>query len=114
MLVYTSSQNPSEGQKLVAEVLNIPLNLVTVDMRRMGGGFGGKETNANQWACLAALLARKTGRAVKIRLARADDMITTGKRHHVALGTLYNATFGETKTTTTTNASHDCPKDQSL
>ncbi len=82
MLVYTSSQNPSEGQKLVAEVLNIPLSLVTVDMRRMGGGFGGKETNANQWACLAALLARKTGRAVKIRLARADDMAATGKRHH--------------------------------
>jgi xanthine dehydrogenase large subunit len=82
MLVYTSTQNPSEGQKLVAEVLDIPLSLVTVDIRRMGGGFGGKETNANQWACLAALLARKTGRAVKIRLARADDMTATGKRHH--------------------------------
>ncbi|MGI9292843.1 MAG: xanthine dehydrogenase molybdopterin binding subunit, partial [Pseudomonadales bacterium] len=82
MLVYTSSQNPSEGQKLVAEVLNVPLNMVTVDMRRMGGGFGGKETHANQWACLAALLARKTGRAVKIKLARADDMASTGKRHH--------------------------------
>ncbi len=82
MMVYTSSQNPTEGQKLVAEVLDIPMNKVTVDMRRMGGGFGGKETNANQWACLAALLARKTGRAVKIRLARADDMSATGKRHH--------------------------------
>jgi xanthine dehydrogenase large subunit len=82
MLVYSSTQNPTEGQKLVAEVLNIPMNLVTVDTRRMGGGFGGKETNANQWACIAALLAKKTGRAVKIRLARADDMITTGKRHH--------------------------------
>jgi xanthine dehydrogenase large subunit len=57
------------------------MNLVTVDMRRMGGGFGGKETNANQWACLAALLARKTGRPVRIRLARADDMTSTGKRH---------------------------------
>lgn len=82
MLVYSSTQNPTEGQKLVAEVLNIPMNLVTVDTRRMGGGFGGKETNANQWACIAALLAKKTGRAVKIRLARVDDMITTGKRHH--------------------------------
>ncbi|HHJ35167.1 MAG TPA: xanthine dehydrogenase molybdopterin binding subunit [Gammaproteobacteria bacterium] len=82
MLVYTSSQNPTEGQKLIAEVLNVPINRVTVDMRRMGGGFGGKETHANQWACLAALLARKTGRAVKIRLARADDMLATGKRHH--------------------------------
>ena len=82
MLVYSSTQNPTEGQKLVAEVLDIPMNLVTVDTRRMGGGFGGKETNANQWACLAALLAAKTGRAIKIRLARADDMKTTGKRHH--------------------------------
>ena len=81
MLVYTSSQHPSEGQKLVAEVLGIPMNLVTVDVRRMGGGFGGKETHANQWACIAALLANKTGRAVKIRLARADDITATGKRH---------------------------------
>ena len=82
MLVYSSTQNPTEGQKLVAEVLDIPMNQVTVDTRRMGGGFGGKETNANQWACIAALLAAKTGRAVKIRLARADDLKTTGKRHH--------------------------------
>ena len=82
ILVYSSTQNPTEGQKLVAEVLDIPMNLVTVDTRRMGGGFGGKETNANQWACIAALLAAKTGRAVKIRLARADDLKTTGKRHH--------------------------------
>lgn len=81
MLVHTSTQNPSEAQKLVAEVLNIPMNKVTVETRRMGGGFGGKETQANQWACLAALLASKTGRAVKIRLARADDMLATGKRH---------------------------------
>jgi xanthine dehydrogenase large subunit len=82
MLVYSSTQNPSGGQKLIAQVLGIPMNRVTVDTRRMGGGFGGKETNANQWACLAALLAHKTGRAVKIRLARADDMQATGKRHH--------------------------------
>jgi xanthine dehydrogenase large subunit len=82
ILLYTSNQNPSEVQKLVAEVLDIPMSLVTVDMRRMGGGFGGKETNANQWACIAALLARKTGRPVRIRLARADDMTATGKRHH--------------------------------
>ncbi len=82
MLVYTSTQHPSEGQKLVAEVLNVPLSRVTVDVRRMGGAFGGKETNANQWACIAALAARLTGRPVKIRLARADDMTATGKRHH--------------------------------
>ena len=82
MLLYTSNQNPTEAQKLVAQVLNLPMHLVTVDVRRMGGAFGGKETNANQWACLAALLARKTGRAVKIKLARADDIAATGKRHH--------------------------------
>ncbi|MCY0963976.1 xanthine dehydrogenase molybdopterin binding subunit [Parathalassolituus penaei] len=84
MLVYTSSQHPSEVQKLVAEVLALPLNRVTVDMRRMGGGFGGKESQAAQWACLAALLASKTGRAVKLRLPRQDDMIMTGKRHPFA------------------------------
>ena len=82
MSVYTSSQNPAEGQKLVAEVLKIPMNKVTVEVRRMGGAFGGKETNANQWACIAALLANKTKRPVKIRLARADDIRVTGKRHH--------------------------------
>ncbi|MEX1215633.1 xanthine dehydrogenase molybdopterin binding subunit [Saccharospirillum sp.] len=81
MLVYTSSQHPSEVQKLVAEVLGIPFSRVTVDVRRMGGGFGGKETQAAQWACIAALLANKTGRAVKLRLPRSQDMTTTGKRH---------------------------------
>ncbi|MCP1641129.1 xanthine dehydrogenase large subunit [Pseudomonas citronellolis] len=81
MFVFTSSQHPSEVQKLVAEVLAIPLAKVTVEVRRMGGGFGGKETQAAPWACLAALLARKTGCAVKLRLPRADDMRATGKRH---------------------------------
>ncbi|MDH1071544.1 xanthine dehydrogenase molybdopterin binding subunit [Pseudomonas nitroreducens] len=81
MLVHTSSQHPSEVQKLVAEVLAIPLAKVTVEVRRMGGGFGGKETQAAPFACLAALLARKTGQAVKLRLPRADDMRLTGKRH---------------------------------
>ncbi|HBY84724.1 MAG TPA: xanthine dehydrogenase molybdopterin binding subunit, partial [Colwellia sp.] len=57
MSIFTSSQHPSEVQKLVAEVLDIPLNKVLVDMRRMGGGFGGKETQAAPWACIAALLA---------------------------------------------------------
>ena len=81
MLVYSSTQHPSEGQKLVAEVLNIPLSYVTVQVRRMGGAFGGKETNANQWACLAALLANKTSRPVRLKLSRAEDFILTGKRH---------------------------------
>ena len=82
VLVHCSTQNPSEIQKLVAEVLDISMNKVAVDTRRMGGGFGGKETHANQWACLAALMTHKTRRATHIRLARADDFLSTGKRHH--------------------------------
>jgi xanthine dehydrogenase large subunit len=81
MDIYTSSQHPSEVQKLVAEVLNVPLNKVLVDMRRMGGGFGGKETQSAPWACIAALLANETKRPVKFKLARMDDMVMTGKRH---------------------------------
>ncbi|MFT5276456.1 MAG: xanthine dehydrogenase large subunit [Glaciecola sp.] len=81
MFIYTSSQHPSEVQKLVAEVLDIKLNKVVVDMRRMGGGFGGKETQAAQWACIAALFAARKGCAVKLRLPRQQDMIVTGKRH---------------------------------
>jgi xanthine dehydrogenase large subunit len=81
MLIHTSSQHPSEVQKLVAEVLGIALNRVTVDMRRMGGGFGGKETQAAQWACLAAILASRNQRSVKLRLPRMQDMVSTGKRH---------------------------------
>jgi xanthine dehydrogenase large subunit len=81
MLIYSSTQHPGEVQKLVAEVLNIPFNKVVVDTRRMGGGFGGKETNAAPWACLASLLAYKTQQPVKMRLSRSDDMELTGKRH---------------------------------
>jgi len=81
MNVFSSSQHPSEVQKLVAEVLDIPLNKVLVDMRRMGGGFGGKETQAAPWACIAALLANETKRPVKFKLGRMDDMVMTGKRH---------------------------------
>ncbi|GHB10018.1 xanthine dehydrogenase molybdopterin binding subunit [Salinicola rhizosphaerae] len=79
--VYTSNQHPSETQKLVAEVLSIPFHAVTVENRRMGGGFGGKETQAAPWACMAALISRRTGREVKLRLPRADDTRATGKRH---------------------------------
>jgi xanthine dehydrogenase large subunit len=81
MLVYSSSQHPSEVQKLIAEVLDIKLHKVVVDMRRMGGGFGGKETQAAQWACLAAIFASRNKVAVKIRLPRMLDMMATGKRH---------------------------------
>jgi xanthine dehydrogenase large subunit len=82
MTVYTSSQNPTESQKLVAEVLNVPMNMVDVVARRMGGGFGGKETHAAPWACIAAVFAARTGHAVTCRLSRRDDMVMTGKRHN--------------------------------
>ena len=79
--VYSSTQHPSEVQKLVAEVLNVRLHKVNVEIRRMGGAFGGKETQGAQWACLAAVLAKRNRCAVKLRLPRATDMIATGKRH---------------------------------
>ena len=81
MIVMTSNQNPTEVQKLVAEVLGIPMHKVIADVRRMGGGFGGKETHANPWACMAALVAWHTQLPAKCRLSRSDDMIMTGKRH---------------------------------
>ncbi|MDC0603058.1 xanthine dehydrogenase molybdopterin binding subunit [Aliiglaciecola sp.] len=81
ILIKTSSQHPSEVQKLVAEVLGIKLHRVVVDMRRMGGGFGGKETQAAQWACIAAVFAYRNRVPVKLRLPRLQDMTVTGKRH---------------------------------
>lgn len=81
VIVHTSNQHPSETQKLVAEVLGIPLHAVTVEVRRMGGGFGGKETQASPWACIAAIIARRTGKATRLRLPRSEDMRVTGKRH---------------------------------
>ncbi|MEZ5933726.1 MAG: xanthine dehydrogenase molybdopterin binding subunit [Alphaproteobacteria bacterium] len=81
MAVTSSTQHPSEVQHLVAKVLGLADHAVTVDVRRMGGGFGGKETQAAGIACLAALAAAKTGRPVKLRLDRDVDMTLTGKRH---------------------------------
>lgn len=81
VLILTSSQHPSEVQLLVAHSLGKPINAVTVEVRRMGGAFGGKETQAAQWAIIAALLADTSGCPVKIRLDRDDDMCSTGKRH---------------------------------
>src|SRR5262249_12498939 len=68
-------------QHLVAKVLSLPDAAVTIEVRRMGGAFGGKETQAAQWAAIAALAARITRRPCKIRLDRDDDMTLTGKRH---------------------------------
>jgi len=79
--IYSSNQNPTETQHLIAEVLNLSMADITVETRRMGGAFGGKETQAAPWACLAAIFAQRTDRAVKCRLGREADMRMTGKRH---------------------------------
>ncbi len=79
--VYSSTQHPSEVQHMVAHVLGVPSNAVTIIVRRMGGGFGGKETQPNLFASIAAVAAKKWNRAVKIRPDRDDDMVATGKRH---------------------------------
>ncbi|MHC5653646.1 xanthine dehydrogenase molybdopterin binding subunit [Stappia sp. ICDLI1TA098] len=81
VFVHTSSQHPSETQHIIARVLGVPEASVTVEVRRMGGGFGGKESQANHWAAIAAVAARVTDRPCKLRLDRDDDMIMTGKRH---------------------------------
>ncbi len=76
-----STQHPSEMQQLVSHALGWRSHQISVEIRRMGGGFGGKESQSAQWACLAAILAVNTGKPVKMRLDRDDDMIATGKRH---------------------------------
>lgn len=81
MHVLTSTQHPGEVQHMVAHALGIAAHDVVVECRRMGGGFGGKETQMSLFACAAALVARATGRAAKLRLDRDDDMCSTGKRH---------------------------------
>jgi xanthine dehydrogenase large subunit len=79
--IYSSSQHPSEIQHKVAGVLGVANHAVTVQVRRMGGGFGGKETQGSLPAAAAALAAKLTGRAAKVRYDRDDDMRMTGKRH---------------------------------
>ena len=79
--LYSSTQHPTEVQHKVAHALGTVANAVTVYMRRMGGGFGGKETQGNQFAAIAAIAAKRFNRAVKVRPDRDDDMIATGKRH---------------------------------
>ncbi|HEV2292737.1 MAG TPA: xanthine dehydrogenase molybdopterin binding subunit [Tepidisphaeraceae bacterium] len=79
--IHSSTQHPTEVQSLVAEVLGVPFNHVTCIAKRMGGAFGGKETQAAQPAMMAALVAARTGRPARIVYNKDDDMRTTGKRH---------------------------------
>ncbi len=81
MFVMSSTQHPSEVQHIVAHLLHVPVNHVVVQSPRMGGGFGGKETQAATFAALAALAAAKTRRPVRVRVNRDLDMMLTGKRH---------------------------------
>jgi xanthine dehydrogenase large subunit len=79
--LHCSTQHPTETQEVVARVLGLARNQVTVECLRMGGAFGGKEVQANPWAAIAALGAWKTRRPVRVRLPRVLDMALTGKRH---------------------------------
>jgi xanthine dehydrogenase large subunit len=81
MTILSSTQDPAEVQHIVARVLGVPDAMVMVETRRMGGAFGGKESQACIWAAIAALAARVTGRPCKLRLDRDDDFAATGKRH---------------------------------
>ena len=81
MVVHSSTQNPTEIQHMVAQALGKPMHAVRVEVRRMGGGFGGKESQGNPLAVACALVAARTGRPCKMRYDRDDDMLITGKRH---------------------------------
>ena len=81
MLLHTATQHPSDTQEVVARILGLEANGVRVHVRRMGGGFGGKETQGTLFAAVAAVAARRFRRPVKCRPDRDDDMVITGKRH---------------------------------
>ena len=81
MTVHASTQSPSATQKHVARVLGLAMHKVEVDVKRLGGGFGGKEDQATHWACMAAVAARLLRRPVQVVLNRVEDMRMTGKRH---------------------------------
>lgn len=94
MVVHSSTQHPSEIQHKVAGALNIPFNAVRVEIRRMGGAFGGKESQGNSLAVACAVAAQLTGRPAKMRYDRDDDMVITGKRHEFRIK--YNVGFDAT------------------
>ncbi len=81
MLVYCSTQHPSEMQHHIAVALGLHSHHVQIECRRMGGGFGGKESQSGVFACIAAVAARKLKRPVKLRPDRDDDFMITGRRH---------------------------------
>ncbi|WP_333713361.1 molybdopterin cofactor-binding domain-containing protein, partial [Yoonia sp.] len=86
MVVHSSTQHPTEIQHKVAEALGVPMHSVRCEVRRMGGGFGGKESQGNALAVACAIAARATGKPCKMRYDRDDDMVITGKRHDFRIG----------------------------
>jgi xanthine dehydrogenase large subunit len=94
MLIHSSTQHPTEIQHKVAHALHVPMHAVRVETRRMGGGFGGKESQGNALAIACAIAARDTGRPCKMRYDRDDDMMITGKRHDLRIR--YRAGFDAT------------------
>ena len=93
MHVISSTQHPTEIQHKVADAIGLPMHAVRCETRRMGGGFGGKESQGNALAVACAIAARATGRACKMRYDRDDDMIITGKRHDFRIA--YNVGFDD-------------------
>ncbi|WP_431298312.1 xanthine dehydrogenase molybdopterin binding subunit [Tabrizicola sp. BL-A-41-H6] len=85
MIVHSSTQHPTEVQHKVAHALHLPMSAVRVEVRRMGGGFGGKESQGNALAIACAVAARLTGRPARMRYDRDDDMVITGKRHDLRI-----------------------------
>lgn len=93
VLIHSSTQHPTEIQHKVAHALHIPMNAVRVEVRRMGGGFGGKESQGNALAIACAIAATRLNRPAKMRYDRDDDMMITGKRHDLRI--LYRAGFDD-------------------
>ncbi|NGQ90672.1 xanthine dehydrogenase molybdopterin binding subunit [Rhodobacter sp. HX-7-19] len=91
--ILSSTQHPTEIQHKVAHALHLPMSSVRVEVRRMGGGFGGKESQGNALAIACAVVATRTGRPCKMRYDRDDDMMITGKRHDLRI--LYRAGFDD-------------------
>ncbi|MFQ6006172.1 MAG: xanthine dehydrogenase molybdopterin binding subunit [Woeseia sp.] len=94
LYVFSSTQHPGEIQRLVAHAIGRQSKDVVVECRRMGGAFGGKESQPALIACIAGLMAGRTGRPCKLRLDRDDDMLMTGKRHDYVID--YDVGFDDT------------------
>ncbi|OIQ31862.1 MAG: xanthine dehydrogenase molybdopterin binding subunit [Alphaproteobacteria bacterium MedPE-SWcel] len=114
MVVNSSTQHPTEIQHKVAEAIGLPMHAVRVEIRRMGGGFGGKESQGNALAVACAIAARQTGRCCKMRYDRDDDMVITGKRHAFRIS--YRAGFDASGRITGVSFTHlvDCGWAQDL